>query len=398
MRIRALAVLVGLGVLAPASALLDLPPPAPVRLSHTEIRVRRGDSLEQALRRDLAAAEVPPVLTALRGAVDPRRLRPGDVLRVARTPEGAVVRVSYWPTRLGGHEARRNGPTWSVKRVTAPVETRVRGVAAALDGSLFATLADLGETPALTTRVVELFEWDFDFAADCLPTDRFRLLVEKQYVEGEFAGYGDVLAAQYESADRPVLTAVGFRRSDGTTAYYDLDGRSVRKAFLRAPLEFSRVTSGYSHARLHPILGGLRPHLAIDYAAPTGTPVRAVADGVVESAGWDGGNGLSVRLRHAHGYRTLYNHLSGVAVRAGQRVAQRDVIGRVGSTGLSTGPHLDYRVMKDGQWVNPLDERFVPGDPVPEDLRAAFAEQAEALLERLEREAPYPAEADPAEL
>jgi murein DD-endopeptidase MepM/ murein hydrolase activator NlpD len=399
MRIRAsVAALVSLGVLAPASTLVDVSPPVPSPLRHAEILVRRGDSLERALRRDVAAAEVRGLLDALRGVVDPRRLRPGDSIRLTRTADGALARVSYWPSRLGGHEVRRDGGTWSVRPVAAPVETQVRAVAAGLEGSLFATLAELGEAPELSTRVVELFEWDFDFAADCLPSDRFRLLVEKRYVEGEFVGYGEVLAAQYESAERPVLTAVGFRRPDGTTAHYDLEGRSVRKAFLRAPLEFSRITSGYTHARLHPILGGLRPHLAVDYAAPAGTPVRAVADGVVERAGWDGGNGLSVRLRHPHGYRTLYNHLSRLGVRAGQRVAQRDVIGRVGSTGLSTGPHLDYRVMKDGQWVNPLGERFVPGDPVPDAERPAFEAEAEMLLARLAREAPYPAEPAPADL
>lgn len=169
----------------------------------------------------------------------------------------------------------------------------------------------------------------------------------------------------------------------------------MRKAFLRAPLDFTRITSGYSHARRHPILGGVRPHLAIDYGAPGGTPVRAVADGVVRQAGWNGGNGLSITLRHAHGYRTMYNHLSKVAVKRGQRVRQRQIIGRVGSTGLSTGPHLDYRVIKNGRFVNPLAEKFVPGAPVPADQREAFQGTLEALLQRLDREAPFAPDASP---
>jgi murein DD-endopeptidase MepM/ murein hydrolase activator NlpD len=164
----------------------------------------------------------------------------------------------------------------------------------------------------------------------------------------------------------------------------------VKKMFLRAPLDFTRVTSGFSHARHHPILGGLRPHLAVDYGAPVGTPVRAVADGVVTMAGWDGGFGLSLSLRHARGYETMYNHLSRLDVKRGERVRQRQVIGRVGTTGLSTGPHLDYRVRKAGVFVNPLGEKFIPGAPVPAHRRGAFTVHVKALLERLDAQAPFP--------
>jgi murein DD-endopeptidase MepM/ murein hydrolase activator NlpD len=363
--------------------------PAP-RLVTTETAVRAGDTLERALLRSgLDAAQAREIGAALRGRVDPRRLHAGERIRVGRTDDGRVASLSYWPTPERGHAVRRDGDGWTAYPVDGGAETRVVALTGRLASSLFATLAERGEAPVLSGRFVELFEWDFDFAADCLPSDRFRLLVEKRYVDGEFVAYGDILAAQYRSEDRPLLTAIAFRRPGTTAAYYDLDGRSVRKAFLRAPLEFTRVSSGYSHARLHPILGGVMPHLAIDYAAPVGTPVRAVADGVVVHAGWDGGNGLSILLRHAHGYRTMYNHLSRLEVRSGQRVTQRQLIGRVGATGLATGPHLDYRVMKDGRWVNPLGERFVPGDPVSESERDVFAAVRDDLLERLEREAPF---------
>ncbi|PYN06497.1 MAG: hypothetical protein DME06_18410, partial [Candidatus Rokuibacteriota bacterium] len=143
------------------------------------------------------------------------------------------------------------------------------------------------------------------------------------------------------------------------------------------------------HARHHPILGGVRPHLAIDYGAPIGTPVRAVADGVVTRTGWDSGNGITITLRHARGYETMYNHLSAVEVRPGQRVHQRQVIGLVGTTGLSTGPHLDYRVRKNGSFVNPLSERFVPGPELPPRQRPAFADRLHTLLERLNQDAPF---------
>ena len=261
-------------------------------------------------------------------------------------------------------------------------------VAGRLEDSLFASIERLGESAFLTAAFVRLFEWDVDFAADSLPGDRFRLLVEKRYAAGELIGYGDILVAQYETAGRPVMTGVAFGGDDGQRQHFDADGRSVKKMFLRAPLDFTRVTSGFSHARRHPILGGLRPHLAIDYGAPTGTPVRAVADGTVAAAGWSGGNGISVTLRHARGYETMYNHLSAAVVRPGQRVRQRDVIGRVGATGLATGPHLDYRVSRNGQFVNPLGEKFIPGAPVPPERRRVFRAHLAGLLERLDREAP----------
>jgi murein DD-endopeptidase MepM/ murein hydrolase activator NlpD len=349
-----------------------------------------GDTLERALRRTrLDSDELTGVIAALEAEVDVRRVRPGERLRVAWTEEGRLGRVSYWPSALEGHEVRLEGDAWTVQRVRAPVERRVAAVGGRLETSLFASMSALGETPVLTARVVELFEWDFDFAADCLPTDQFRVLVERQYVDGEFAAYGNILIAQYRSADRALLTAVAFEGPDGGVDYYDPRGRSVRKAFLRAPLDFTRITSDYSHARTHPILGGVRPHLAIDYGAPEGTPVRAVADGVVVRAGWNGGNGISVTLHHAHGYQTMYNHLSRADVDPGARVRQRQIIGRVGSTGLATGPHLDYRVIKDHEFVNPLDEKFVPGKPIPDAQREAFRGVLDALLERLDREAPF---------
>jgi murein DD-endopeptidase MepM/ murein hydrolase activator NlpD len=361
---------------------------APSAFSVTETVLEPRETLERALLRSgLTRADAAGILATLRGKVDLRRLRPGERVRVERTPDERVVSVTHRRSPVIEYEIRRDGDEWISRLVETPVEVRVAALAGRLEDSLFASMEQLGESASLTARFVALFEWDFDFAADSLPGDRFRLLVEKQYARGEFIGYGDVLIAQYHSVERSLLTSVGFEDAAGRTAYYDADGRSVRKMFLRAPLDFTRITSGFSHARRHPILGGLRPHLAIDYGAPTGTPVRAVADGVVESARWIGGNGLSITLRHARGYKTMYNHLSKVSVRGGQRVRQRDIIGRVGSTGLSTGPHLDYRVMKNGRFVNPLSEKFIPGAPVPRERRKGFQAHLDGLLDRLEREA-----------
>jgi murein DD-endopeptidase MepM/ murein hydrolase activator NlpD len=391
-------VVAGAAVLGWAKAPIDPAPPLTIAapesaaappVARAETMLRRRETLEAALvRSGLDRPDAVQIITRLRPAVDMRRLAPGERLLVARDGADVVQEVTYWRSPIERFELSREGDDWRLEAVRVPVETRIVAVSGRLEDSLFASMERLGEGPALTAAFVGLFEWDFDFAADALPGDRFRLLVEKRYGDGAFLGYGDILIAQYRSAERAPLTTVGFTDGQGRAVFYDAAGRSVRKMFLRAPLDFTRITSGFSHARLHPILGGVRPHLAIDYGAPVGTPVRAVADGVVMAAGWNGGYGVSVTLRHARGYQTMYNHLSIASVRAGQRVRQRAVIGRVGATGLATGPHLDYRVKKSGQFVNPLGEKFIPGDPVSARRRPAFDRHLETLLERLQREDP----------
>ncbi|HEU5189930.1 MAG TPA: M23 family metallopeptidase [Methylomirabilota bacterium] len=393
----------GLGlviVLAWASRPIDPAPPltitapageGPAPTISAETTLRHRETLEAVLvRSGLERADATVVVGLLRGVVDMRRLAPGERLLVTRDAADAVMGITYWRSPIERYELSRAERGWALQAVRVPVETRIALVKGRLEDSLFASMDRLGEGAALTVAFVSLFEWDFDFAADSLPGDRFRLLVEKRFGENQFLGYGEILVAQYRSADRPRLTTVSFTDAQGRGAYYDASGRSVKKMFLRAPLDFTRITSGFSHARLHPVLGGVRPHLAIDYGAPTGTPVRAVADGTVIASGWNGGNGISVTIRHTRGYETMYNHLSAATVRVGERVRQRAIIGRVGATGLATGPHLDYRVKKDGQFVNPLGERFFPGEPVSARRKAAFDRHLEALLERLEREDAQP--------
>ena len=370
------------------------PPTTGPSLEPVEVTLKRGETLETTLRRaGVGRGEAAAIVAQLRGSVDMRHLAPGERVTIRSGPEGRPEEVTYTRSPAEWYEMRAADERWTVTAVRPDIDTRVVAIAGEVRDSLFASIDRLGETAALTARLVSLFEWDFDFAADSLPGDRFRFLVEKRYVGDTLLGYGDILIAQYSSADHSLLTSVAFGDAAGRSDYYDAAGRSVRKMFLRAPLDFTRITSGFSHARHHPILGGLRPHLAVDYGAPIGTPVRAVADGVVTRAGWDGGFGLSVTLRHARGYETMYNHLSKIDVRRGQRVRQRQVIAKVGTTGLSTGPHLDYRVRKGGVLVNPLGEKFIPGSPVPANRREAFAVHVQALLERLDAQAPLPSRA-----
>ncbi|HSB69715.1 MAG TPA: M23 family metallopeptidase [Candidatus Methylomirabilis sp.] len=363
----------------PGSSSTPTPPP-PISSTLGKGRTFLDALLAHGLPQDLAAR----LVQAFRPLVNFRRLRPGDSLEFHRDASGDMTRVVYRQSPIDIVEATPAGDTWTATRRDVPVERRIALVAGTLEGNLFESMEGLGEGPQLVLDFAEIFAWDFDFAADSQPGDRFRMLVEKVLTGDQFVRYGRILAAAYESEGK-VHTGVYFQEREGG-GYYTPAGESLRRAFLKSPLEFTRISSGYSHGRLHPILGGVRPHLAVDYAAPSGTPVWAVADGSVEHAGWSGGNGNTVILRHRANFKTMYNHLSrfGKGIRAGASVRQRQVIGYVGSTGLSTGPHLDYRVIRDGRFVNPLKQTFLPGKPISPSARSAFLETRDSLLRQLQ--------------
>ena len=365
-------------------------PAAPAEVRTMTVKVRRGDTLVTLLAREGVDRQTShSIATALReGGADLRRVRAHDELEISWTLEGDPVGVRWEPSPWLGFAAVATDGGWEVRRAETRPDVRVEALVGEVSRSLFEAVEALGESPQLVIELVQIFESEFDFTADTRQGDRFRLLVEKRYAGEQFVDYGRILAAQYLS-DGTVLTGVGHEGRSGRHGYYDLEARSLKKTFLRAPLDFTRITSGFTYRRPHPILGGVRPHLAVDYGAPVGTPVRAVADGVVLRAGWNGGNGIQVVVRHRAGYQTMYNPLSKALVKRGARVSQRQVIGRVGSTGLSTGPHLDYRVSKNGKFVNPLSEKFLPGDPLVGPERAEFVREAKRLVKRLETEAPF---------
>jgi murein DD-endopeptidase MepM/ murein hydrolase activator NlpD len=263
-----------------------------------------------------------------------------------------------------------------------PFDTRVESVSATIDSSLFASIESIGEKDQLALDMADIFGSDIDFNIDIQKGDSFRALVEKRYLDEKFSGYGAILAADFSNGKKKYL---GFRFTDenGKPAYYGQDGKALKKSFLKSPLKFTRITSKFSFSRLHPILKILRPHLGVDYAAPVGTPVHAVGSGVVLNAGWSGGSGRVVSLRHSGGYETMYLHLSRIVVKRGARVGQGDVIGYVGSSGLSTGPHLDFRTFRHGQPINPLKIVFPPGDPVSRAKFDQFASIRDNLITKL---------------
>ncbi len=356
------------------------------------VDLRRGDTLVKALQREGVSPKVGnDIAAALRDeGVNLRKLTPRHGLAIEWTLDGQPRKLRYEPSPWLGYAVISTDDGWKVERAETRPDVRVEAVSGEVRRSLFEAVEKSGESAQLVVDLADIFSSDFDFTADTRAGDRFRLLVEKRYAAGTFVDYGRILVAQYVSDGR-TLTGVGVEGGRGRYTFYDPAGRSLRKSFLKSPLQFSRITSGFTHARLHPILGGVRPHLAVDYAAPVGTPVWAVADATVKRAGWDGGNGLSITLHHRSGYSTMYNHLSrlGPGVRAGARVDQRQIIGYVGATGLATGPHLDYRIAKGGQFVNPLSEKFIPGEPISAAERPAFVARAKDLVARLEAAAAF---------
>lgn len=376
---------------AAASAAASIPevPTPPLRTE--TIALGKRDTLLAALtRHDVPSVEAHRIAAALRDAgANLRQVRPGDEIELSKNEQGKLVALAYAPTPWTRFEVSGGESGWQADRIDIEPEVRIEARQGEVRGSLWEAVDEGALSADVLLKLVEIFESEFDFTLDARPGDRFRLLVETRYAKGKAIDHGAILIAQYAGADGKTLTGVGFRAGK-RFAYYDLEGRSLKRTFLRSPLQFTRISSRFTYRRPHPVLGGVRPHLAVDYAAPTGTPVWAVADGVVEFAGRRGGNGIQVLLRHRGGYKTYYNHLSRVArgIKRGVRVNQKQIIGFVGSTGLSTGPHLDYRVSYRGRFVNPLSEKFIPGDPVPAAQRAQFEAHARALVDQLEREAP----------
>ena len=367
-------------------------PPVASPALHTEtLEIRKRDTVVAALlRHDVPSATAHEIAGTLRAAgANLRQVRPGDKLRLSHDAEGRLVTLAYAPNPWVRFDVTDRGSGWEADRTDVEPEVRIEARQGEVQHSLWEAVDTGAVAPNVLLGLVQIFEYEFDFTADTRPGDRFRFLVETRYADGAAVDHGRILVAQYVTDDQ-TLTGVGFQGAK-RFAYYDPEGRSLKRAFLRSPLQFRRISSGFTYRRAHPILGGVRPHLAIDYAAPRGTPVWAIADGVVQFAGRKGGNGIQVLLRHRSGYKTYYNHLSRLArgVRGGVRVRQKQVIGYVGSTGLSTGPHLDYRVSHNGAFVNPLSERFVPGKPIAKAQRAQFLEYAGALIEQLEKKAPF---------
>jgi len=349
----------------------------------TSFRVLRGTIERNAtLARTLAGTLSPAAIQGLVEAAHPvhdlARLSVGRPFGIAIGSDGLVAAFTYGIDELRTLRLTRRGDALLPEVVTRSYSVELTTASGTITSSLFGAVTDSGEEDQLALDLADVFAWDIDFHTEIQRGDSFRVAFEKLSLDGRFVRYGRILAAEFVRGAR-VLRAVRFDGPRGS-GYYAPDGTPLRKAFLRSPLKFSRISSGFTHSRLHPILGRFTQHLGIDYAAPAGTPVQAASAGVVALAGWLNGYGNTVRLRHANGFETLYGHLSRFDVRPGQRVGQGDRIGAVGSTGLATGPHLDYRMSRNGVFLNPLRVDLPPAEPLGDEERPAFARARDERL------------------
>jgi murein DD-endopeptidase MepM/ murein hydrolase activator NlpD len=356
----------------------------------SETTVKSGSTFVEALGiLGIDATSANNMIEAARPIFDFRRVRRGNKIELARSYDGELRSVKY---NIDSESdlwirAEENGFRAEIQEVPSTTETV--GLRGELESSLFDSVLDMGETPELAVRLANIFAWDLDFYSDPQPGDTFRMVVEKkQYANGAPPAYGRILMAEYNNAGH-LYSAVLFRDPSGKAAYYSADGKSLQKAFLRSPLRFeARISSHFSSNRFHPVLHVHRAHLGTDYAAPTGTPVQAVADGRVIWSGRKGGNGILIEIAHSRGYRSYYLHLSRTLVRRGQTVHQGQTIGRVGQTGLATGPHLDFRIQRNGQFVNWERMDLPPSQPVAKKDLPDFTQERDhwaAMLPRFDQ-------------
>lgn len=351
-----------------------------------EDRVQRGDTVATILSRlGVDDVEAMNYLLQARDVRSLYQLVPGRAVRVITTSNGRLDRLSYLNTDGKRLLVVRSDIGFQATEELPAVENRVMQSSGEINTSLFGATDAAGLHENVAVQIADIFSSDIDFHRDLRKGDRFSVIYEANFADGEFIGVGRVLAAEFINQNVK-NQAVYFRDEQGRGGYYTPDGRNVRKAFLRSPLEFSRITSGFTLSRFHPVLKTWRAHRGVDYGAPTGTRVRATADGYVTYAGWKGGYGRMISIRHTNGFSTVYGHLSGFAdgLRSGKRVIQGQVIGYVGKTGLATGPHLHYEFLVNGAQRNPMKLALPPGPPITAELRPAFDEASRPLLARLE--------------
>ena len=361
-------------------------------LSSFKIIVHPNDTLDAIFRRlklnlaDLASLRALPGLKAHLDS-----LHPGESLNFMQRDDGALVGLERRLNEEQTLKVSRDASGLKADVLHDPLEARSRVLKGVINSSLFEAVETAGGHDQTAVGLADIFGWDIDFVLDIQPGDSFVVSYQELYQDGVYVKDGPILAASFTNAGRQ-FRAVRYAEPDGSAHYYTPDGRSMHKAFLRAPLEFTRVSSGFNLARKHPILNLIRAHKGVDYAAPIGTPVKAAGDGRITYAGPKGGYGNVVEIEHSHSVTTVYGHLSRFAkgARVGQHVTQGTVIAYVGMTGLATGPHLHYEYRVNGVFKNPQTVSLPDAQPIDASLRADFEARTVPLLAALEVSAPGP--------
>ncbi len=350
------------------------------------ITVKQGDTLAALFAKaGISAKELHTILSLGADAKTLIRLYPGETLKLKRDAEGQLQELLYEIDPASTLHVQRSAQGFKVQKVLHPVERRIAHASATIDSSLFSAAQDAGLSDSIALELARIFGWDIDFALDLRQGDRFSMIYEEFYIDGTKIGDGPILAAAFTNQGK-TYRAIRYTEVQGNADYYTPEGLAMRKAFLRTPLEFSRITSGFSLKRYHPILKETRAHKGVDYGAPSGTPVKAAGDGKVQFLGRKSGYGNVIILQHGGRYSTVYGHLKGYAgsLRTGSRVHQGQIIGYVGMTGLATGPHLHYEFRVDGVQRNPLTVALPSAEPIPPERKADFLNTVRPVVTQLE--------------
>lgn len=350
--------------------------------------VANGDTLSTVFAKvGLSPAVMHAVLASSPDAKQLSRLKIGQTLEFQLTEQGELASLRSKLNSLETLALEQTPKGYVFKKEQVKPEVSTAYARGEIDSSLFLAAKRAGLSHNLTMDLANVFGYDIDFALDIRKGDSFEVIFEEKTVEGQRVGTGNILAARFTNRGK-TYSAVRYTSKDGTTSYYNADGTSMRKAFIRTPVDFARISSRFSNGRKHPILNKIRAHKGVDYAAPHGTPIKSAGDGKVLLAGRKGGYGNTVIIQHGQRYRTLYAHMQGFAkgVRNGSTVKQGQIIGYIGTTGLSTGPHLHYEFQVDGVHVDPLGLKLPMADPIAKSEMPRFMQQSQPLMARMDEE------------
>jgi len=356
--------------------------------NHREVIVAKGDTLSTLFEKvGLPSTSVHEVLASDKQAKQFTQLQRGQKLEFELNPEGQLTNLHTKLSDLESITLTKNDKGYVFNRITAKPTVRSAYAHGVINSSLSQSAARAGLSHSLTMDMASVFGYDIDFAQDIRQGDEFDVIYEQKVVNGKSVGNGPILSARFTNRGK-TYTAVRYTNKQGNSSYYTADGNSMRKAFIRTPVDFARISSKFSAGRKHPILNKIRAHKGVDYAAPRGTPIKAAGDGKVLLAGRRGGYGNTVIIQHGNTYRTLYGHMQGFAkgVKTGGSVKQGQVIGYIGTTGLSTGPHLHYEFQVNGVHVDPLGQKLPMADPIAKGERARFLAQSQPLMARMDQE------------
>jgi murein DD-endopeptidase MepM/ murein hydrolase activator NlpD len=349
--------------------------------------IEPNTTLFSALRAlDIPPATIQQIVDAAKPIQNLARIHPGirfqTIMNSEPTPQLEGIQFHY--SALEQLDIRKTNGIWTAKKIIEKVDLKTVTFTGTVSSSLWESAVKAKMDPDLISELADIFGWEVDFAREVRVNDQWRISVEQKLVKGTPIGWGAILAAEYVNAGVP-FQATLFRLNGEDMGYYNPEGGSLRKMFLKSPIRYGRITSGFNKRRFHPILQIFRAHQGVDYGAPIGTPVRAVGDGTVIMAQRSGGGGNVVKLRHNSTYQTAYKHLKGFApgVRKGTRVRQGQIVGYVGNTGMSTGPHLHFEFYQSGAYVDPMKKSFPSADPVPKSQLATFKSSAKILLASL---------------